>query len=80
MRNRETVAQKIRDSSGKTDVTQGEGLVGEMETASWKLKTLRNGHSFEVKRETVAQKIRYSSGDRRGTELQLGETQLVQGT
>jgi hypothetical protein len=40
--NRETVAQKIRDSSGKTEVTQGKGhIIGEMETFSWKLKTLQ---------------------------------------
>jgi hypothetical protein len=57
-----------------------------METSSWKLKNtaaLRNGHkghSFEEKKETVAQKTRDSSGDRRGTDLQLGETELVQGT
>ncbi len=37
----ETVAQKTRDSSGKTGVTQGEGHIREMETASWKPRTLQ---------------------------------------
>ncbi len=41
------------------------------------LRNGHKGHSFEEKKETVAQKTRDSSGDRRGTDLHLGETELV---